>query len=207
MWSPGPQQLTVLWSDAPSSGTACSLELSLPSPAGIWFKTPLPVGGANTAELPPESELVSRHSGVKLLSTSEAGSVGVANDRSGHGIPTKPVGVLLSDLGYGDPCLRLTGHAVPDCPKVVLHPSLGPRRQSASKLRQGPLSPTLQPEWNRLPEGVGRVMRTIPLLTTFFFFFFFCQEGSWSATSLWILDSKEGSGLPAPNEIPIKRRP
>ena len=26
-----------------------SLELSLQSPAGIWFKTPLPVGGANTA--------------------------------------------------------------------------------------------------------------------------------------------------------------
>ena len=44
-----PPQLTVLWSDAPSSGTACSLELSLLSPTGIWFKTPLPVGGANTA--------------------------------------------------------------------------------------------------------------------------------------------------------------
>ena len=43
-----PQQLTVPWSGAPSSSTACSLELSLPSPAGIWFKTPLPVGGANT---------------------------------------------------------------------------------------------------------------------------------------------------------------
>ena len=42
-------QLIVLWSGAPSSGTACSLELSLPSPAGIWFKTPLPVGGTNTA--------------------------------------------------------------------------------------------------------------------------------------------------------------
>jgi len=44
-----PQLLTVLWSSAPSPGTACSLELSLLSPAGIWFKTPLPVGGANTA--------------------------------------------------------------------------------------------------------------------------------------------------------------
>ena len=43
-----PQLLTILWSGTPSSGTACSLELSLPSPAGIWFKTLLPVGGANT---------------------------------------------------------------------------------------------------------------------------------------------------------------
>ena len=47
-----PKQLTDLWSGAPSTGTACSLELSLPSPAGIWFKTPLPVGGANTAHCP-----------------------------------------------------------------------------------------------------------------------------------------------------------
>jgi len=44
-----PLHTTVLWSGAPSSGTACSLELSLLSPAGIWFKTPLPVGGTNTA--------------------------------------------------------------------------------------------------------------------------------------------------------------
>jgi len=43
-----PQHLTVLWSGAPSSGTTCSLELSLPSPAGIWFKTPLSVGDTNT---------------------------------------------------------------------------------------------------------------------------------------------------------------
>jgi len=54
-------QLTILWSGAPSSGTACSLELSLPSPTGIWFKTPLPVGGANTATLIPMGEMVSRH--------------------------------------------------------------------------------------------------------------------------------------------------
>jgi len=77
-----PQQPTVLWSDAPSAGTACSLELSLPSPTGIWFKTPLPVGGANTAELPPEGALVSRQPRGKLLSTSEAGSVGVAVSQS-----------------------------------------------------------------------------------------------------------------------------
>jgi len=77
-----PQQLTVPWSDAPSAGTACSLELSLPSPAGIWFKTLLPVGGANTAELPPEGELVSRQPRGKLLSASEAGSVGVASGRN-----------------------------------------------------------------------------------------------------------------------------
>jgi len=58
-----PPLLTDLWSGALSSGTACSLELSLPSPAGIWFKTLLPVGGTNTA--PPATmfmgELVSRH--------------------------------------------------------------------------------------------------------------------------------------------------
>jgi len=58
-----PLQLTDLWSGAPSPGTACSLELSLPSPAGIWFKTLLPVGGTNTALLTTMfmSELVSRH--------------------------------------------------------------------------------------------------------------------------------------------------
>jgi len=56
-----PQQLTDLWSGAPSSGTACSLELSLLSPAGIWFKTSLPVGGTNTADLYPEGEMVSQH--------------------------------------------------------------------------------------------------------------------------------------------------
>jgi len=55
-----PQHLIVPWSDAPSSGTTCSLELSLPSPAGIWFKTPLPVGGANTAALSLRGELVSQ---------------------------------------------------------------------------------------------------------------------------------------------------
>ena len=48
-WSPGPQKGQRSRNSAPSSGTTCSLELSLPSPAGIWFKTPLPVGGANTA--------------------------------------------------------------------------------------------------------------------------------------------------------------
>jgi len=58
-----PQQLTDLWSGAPSPSTACSLELSLPSPAGIWFKTLLPVGGTNTAPLTTMSlsEMVSRH--------------------------------------------------------------------------------------------------------------------------------------------------
>jgi len=34
---------------APTREPTCSLELSLPSPAGIWFKTPSPVGGAKTA--------------------------------------------------------------------------------------------------------------------------------------------------------------
>jgi len=60
-WSPVPQQLTSLWSGAPSSGTACSLELSLLSPAGIWFKTLLPVGGTNTAALLLKGDVVSRH--------------------------------------------------------------------------------------------------------------------------------------------------
>ena len=34
---------------APTREPTCSLELSLPSPAGIWFKTPSPVGGTKTA--------------------------------------------------------------------------------------------------------------------------------------------------------------
>jgi len=38
----------------------------------------------------------------------------------------------------------------------------------------------------------------------FFFFFFFFVEGSRKATSL---DSKEGNGLPAPNEIPKEKVP
>ena len=109
----------ILWSGAPSSGTACSLELSLPSPAGIWFKTPLPVGGANTVKLLPRGELVSRHPRDELLSTSEAGSVGVANGRSDRGIPTKPAGGLLSDIGDDGPCLRLTGRTLPDRPEMV----------------------------------------------------------------------------------------
>jgi len=83
-------QLIVLWSGAPSSGTACSLELSLLSPAGIWFKTPLPVGGANTAV---------------HTSASEAGSVGVAIGQRDRGIPTKPAGGLPLDIGFDDPRL------------------------------------------------------------------------------------------------------
>jgi len=116
-----PLHTTVLWSGAPSSGTACSLELSLPSPAGIWFKTPLPVGGANTALLASVhvGEMVSRHPDVTDRDTgaSEAGSVGVADDWSSHRIPTKPAGGLLSNIGDGDPCLRLTGRAIPDHPE------------------------------------------------------------------------------------------
>ena len=65
--------------------------------------------------------MVSQHPKAESdsLSASEAGSVGVADDLSDHGIPTKPVGGLLSDIGTSDPCLRLTGHAVPDCPEIV----------------------------------------------------------------------------------------
>ena len=100
-----PLHTTILWSGAPSPGTACSLELSLPSPTGIWFKTPLPVGGANTAELPPEGVLVSQQPRGKLLSTSEAGSVGVADEWSIHRIPTKPAGGLLSGIGIDGLCL------------------------------------------------------------------------------------------------------
>jgi len=118
-----PQQLTGPWSGTPSPGTACSLELSLPSPAGIWFKTLLPVGGTYTALLASthRGELVSRHPDVEDRGSkaSEAGSVGVTDDRSDRGIPTKPVGGLLSDIGVGDPCLQLTGLTVPDRPEMV----------------------------------------------------------------------------------------
>ena len=151
-----PQQLTVPWSGAPSPGTTCSLELSLPSPAGIWFKTLLPVGGANTVKLPPKGELVSQHPGVRLLMTSEAGSVGVANGRSDRRIPTKPVGGLLSDLGTGGPCLRLTGHTIPDCPESVLCPSLGPCCPSASKLQARTAIPLLTAGVEPTPRGRGK---------------------------------------------------
>ena len=118
-----PLHLTDLRSGAPSSGTACSLELSLLSPAGIWFKTLLPVGGTYTAPLVTvqEGELVSRHPDAtdQGSKASEAKSVGVANGRSDRGIPTKPAGGLLSDIGDGDPCLRLTGRTLPDRPEAV----------------------------------------------------------------------------------------
>ena len=114
-----PLQLMIPRSDAPSSGTACSLELSLPSPTGIWFKTPLPVGGANTVKLLPWGELVSRHPRGRLLLTSEAGSVGVTTNWSDRGIPTKPAGGLLSDIGCVGPYLQLVGRAVPDRPRHV----------------------------------------------------------------------------------------
>ena len=118
-----PRLLAVLWSGAPSSGTACSLELSLPSPAGIWFKTLLPVGGTNTAPLAsvPKGELVSWHPEVtdRGSKASVARSVGVANNWSDRGIPTKPVGGLLSDIGDDGPCLWLTGHTLPDRPEIV----------------------------------------------------------------------------------------
>jgi len=51
-WSPGPQRDTKEKS-APSSGTACSLELSPTYTAEIGLPTPLPVGGTNTAPLTP----------------------------------------------------------------------------------------------------------------------------------------------------------
>jgi len=63
--------------------------------------------------------MVSRHPRLELLLTSEAGSVGVTNGRSDRGIPTKPAGGLLSDIGDDDPCLRLTGRALPDRPESV----------------------------------------------------------------------------------------
>ena len=107
--------------------------------------------------------------------------MGVASSRSNCGIPTKPAGGLLSNIGVDDPCLRLTGLAVLDRPRGVLRPSLGPLRLPASMLRRGPLSSALQQEWDLLPEGEGRVMRTTPLLTTFFFFFFVGQGGSSAA--------------------------
>ena len=115
-----PQQLISPWSGAPSPGTACSLELSLLSPAGIWFKTLSPVGGTNTALLAtvPKGEMVSWHpdEADRDSGASEVRSVGVANGRRDHGIPTKPAGGLLSDIGDDDPCLWLTGRTLPDHP-------------------------------------------------------------------------------------------
>ena len=67
--------------------------------------------------------------------------MGVANDQSDRRIPTKPVGGLLSNIGNGGPCLWLTGHAIPDRPEMVLHPSLGPRLMPTSRLERRPLSP------------------------------------------------------------------
>ena len=52
--------------------------------------------------------------------------MGVATKRKGWGIPTKPAGGLLSDFGKGDPCLRLTGRAVPDRPLRVSSPPWTP---------------------------------------------------------------------------------
>jgi len=48
--------------------------------------------------------MVSRHPDVagRDSKASEAGSVGVASGRSDRGIPTKPAGGLLSDIGGDD---------------------------------------------------------------------------------------------------------
>ena len=86
----------------------------------MYCKTPLPVGGANTACCPSTGEMASRPPRrISSLGASEAGSVGVANNRSDCGIPTKPAGGLLSDIGDDDPCLRLTGRTLPDRPEMV----------------------------------------------------------------------------------------
>jgi len=71
-------------SGAPSAGTTCSLELSLPSPAGIWFKTLLSVGDTNTPTT--RCEFRGRECGGRQQSED-------------CGIPTKPAGGLLSDIG------------------------------------------------------------------------------------------------------------
>ena len=54
---------------APSPGTTCSLELSLPSPTGIWFKTPLSVGDTNT--LTTQRELRGRECGGRQWCSAE----------------------------------------------------------------------------------------------------------------------------------------
>jgi len=98
---------------APSAGTACSLELSLLSPAGIWFKTLLPVGGANTAllTLTHKGEVVSQHPSVDWLRLQgfRGWECGGRRQSEDCGIPTKPVGGLLSDIGKVAPVHGRTG--------------------------------------------------------------------------------------------------
>jgi len=72
-----PLHTTVLWSGAPSSGTACSLELSLLSPTGIWFKTPLPVGGTNTVPLTRVDSLPDLQAGRVLIIPGTAATFGL----------------------------------------------------------------------------------------------------------------------------------
>jgi len=63
-------------------GLGGSLELSLRNAGGIWFKTPLPVGGTNTAHR-----------------LQRPGVWGLPQDSLAPGIPTKPPGSLLPDIG------------------------------------------------------------------------------------------------------------
>jgi len=70
----------------PTREPTCSLELSLPSPAGIWFKTSLPVGGAKTASQGigfPEDSAAQSFRGREC---------GGRPGRSAKGIPAKPAG-------------------------------------------------------------------------------------------------------------------
>jgi len=101
-----PQHLTVLWSGAPSSGTACSLELSLPSPAGIWFKTPLPVGGANTVPLTRVDSSPDLQAGRVLITPGNAATFGL--QRPGvWGSPTTGAAVEYPLNLQGASCLTL----------------------------------------------------------------------------------------------------
>jgi len=86
-------------------GTTCSLELSLLPPAGIWFKTPLPVGGTNT--LCRRQDL---HQICLLHTTKFSGrECGGCQQFIFCGIPTKPAGGLPPDIGKVAPPLRWDG--------------------------------------------------------------------------------------------------
>jgi len=125
----------LIGSSAPSASMTCSLELSLPSPAGIWFKTLLSVGDTNT----PTTQCGFR-----------GWECGGCQQSEDCGIPTKPVGGLLSNIGKerhtGPPLNCLTSLPEPPC----YTPLQARPRATISALQQ---------EWNLLPEGLRRVMR------------------------------------------------
>ena len=128
---------------APSAGMTCSLELSLPSPTGIWFKTPLSVGDTNT-------------------STTQRGfrgrECGVANGLRAVEYPLNLRGASCLTLARWPLLMGEQGRRT-GLPLNGLTSLPGPPPYTLLQAQTRAAISTVQREWNPLPEGVRRVVR------------------------------------------------